>query len=237
MKKRVKKFILIGFFLFLGLLYVIRFGGIAILRLYIETGVGNCQKIPVLCAVPLPVVVQSKTDPRYIASLVEYQLPQVQISVPKEFRVIKQSVERGYYKKFKNKTAGSVIYLLYEPNDFFIRLFTVSKKAGINNDYDFIKRVMEAKLKEINGLSDAFFVIMKGIFTPDLADQSNLKMLKFSMPGYKGFISYNTQDKQNYFNCDVITNDGYFKIYIKDKLGVLDLDKVFSIISTIKKID
>jgi hypothetical protein len=128
------------------------------------------------------------------------------------------------------------IYVLYEPPDFFIDLFPQLKKQGISDNYGFIKRIMFAKSKEVKNLTDTFFMIMKGIFTPDLGDQKNVRMVEFKLADKKGFINYNLGKPDNYFDCNVISNAGdFFKIYIKDKGATLDLNQVLAIISMANK--
>lgn len=235
MKKKFKKYILIVFLLFLGVLFVIKFAGPAILRLYIETGIGSCKTIPVFCMASESEIVNPPIDEEYISSLKEYKLEGIQVSLPKEFKVVKQKITKVYYKKKKQKIKDATIFLLYEPVNFFVDLFPQLQKHGVNDNYEFIKRVMNARLNKINNLVDAFFVIMKGVFIPDLGDQTYAKIIRFSNPKQKGFIGYN-MNKENYFDCNVITDDGFFKVYIRDKAKLLDLDKVFSIISTLKKV-
>jgi hypothetical protein len=234
MKKRIRRIILITFLVIAGLLFVARFGGPKILRFYVETGVGNCRDIPVLCIAPQEEIVNPPIDEAYISSLLPYDFPGVHIHLPKGFTVIKQRITKVYYKKWRQRAKGATIYLLYEPEGFFVRLFPQLKKDSINNDYDFISRVMYARVNEINSIVDAFFVVMKGIFIPDLADQHNVKIIKFTSPTKKGFIGYNIGTKENYFDCNIIGEGGYFKIYIKDKVKLLDLSKVAAIISTIE---
>jgi hypothetical protein len=234
MKKKIRKIILISVFVVAGLLFIAKFSGPAMLRLYIETGVGNCRKIPVLCIVPQEEIIRREIDQAYIDSLLTYDLPEIQIRLPKGFTVIKQRITKVYYKKWRHKAKSAVVYLLYEPKDFFVRLFPQFKQYGINNDYDFISRLMHARVDEINNLTDAFFIVMKGIFIPDLADQRNVKIAKFTTPTQRGFIGYNITGKENYFNCDIVGEDGYYKVYIKDMAGLLDLEKVVAVVSTIK---
>lgn len=234
MKKKVKKYLLIALFLFLGILFVIKFAGSSILRLYIETGIGSCKTTPVFCMAPESEIINPQIDKEYLETLIEYRLEQIKVSLPKEFKVIKQKITKVYYKKKREKVKDAVIYLLYEPVNFFPDLFPQLQKYGILDNYEFIKRVMDARLNKINNLVDGFFVIIKGVFIPDLGDQNKVRIIRFTAPGQKGFIAYN-MNKENYFNCDIISDEGFFKIYIKDKAKQLDLDKVFSIVSTLRK--
>ncbi len=237
MKKTPKKYIYISIALFFGLIFVIKFAGSAILRVYLEYGIGGCKEIPVFCIIPEPEIINQVINEEYNLGLIEYQLPQVQINAPMEFKVIKQSVTKRYYKKKNSKTKDSVMYLVYEPPGFFVDLFPRVKKQGIDNDYKFISRLMSAKMSDVNSLTDAFFMVMKGIFIPDIGDQHNAQIVKFAGKKQKGFVTYNTNEEEGYFNCDIISEQGYFKVYIKDSTKKLDLEKVLSIISTIKKVD
>jgi len=221
----------------LALAYAVKFAGPATLRLYIESGIGDCQKIPILCMVPQEEIIRPTIDKEYIAELLPYKFPKISILIPKGFTVVQETIKKVYYKKHKRKQAGNIIHLLYEEPDFFLKLFPHLKKQGIANDYEFIKHIMQAKIKEIKNLNDAFFVIMKGIFTPDLGEQKQVKMAQFAMPGKKGFINYNLDKSGNYFDCNIINDAGvFFKIYIKDKSARLSLGNVLTIISTVEKL-
>lgn len=237
MKKKVRRIILISALLISGILFVIRFGGPAILRMYIEAGVGSCKKIPVLCIVPQNEMTDPIVDEEYIAGLIPYIYPEVEVRLPKGFTVVKQVDKRVYYKKWKKRAKGATIYLLHEPPDYFIRLFPQLKGQSVKSDFDFVSRLMHARVSEINNVTDAFFVVMKGIFIPDLADQNNVKILHFSGQGRKGFIGYNIGEKESYFDCNIVGPDGFFKVYIKDKTKTLDLEKVAAILSTLKARD
>lgn len=237
MKNKTKNNILIAVFLFAGLLFVAKFSGAMILRLYVELGMGNCRKIPILCVTADAQTITPAVNAQYLDGLADYKLPEVRIRAPKEFKVIKQETTKSYYKKKRYKSDGSVIYLLYEPQDFFVNLFFRSRRQGINNDYEFISRIMRSRISDIRNFTDAFFVIMKGIFTPDLGDQRNVRIVEFTSDKFRGFISYNLAASENYFDCNIIDGKaGFFKAYIKDKQKALDLEKVFSIISSIEKI-
>jgi hypothetical protein len=75
---------------------------------------------------------------------------------------------------------------------------------------------------------------MKGIFTPDIGDQAAVKMIKFKLDNLSGFINYNLSAKGNFFDCNIFSKDGdFYKVYIKDYQGILDLNKVIVIISTV----
>lgn len=237
MKVKIKKLFLLGFFWTVGILFIITFGGPAILRLYVQSGMGNCQKIPILCIRPQPEVINPSINEAYLFGLPYCEMTEVQICTPKEFKVVKQKLTKRYPKNEKSKTKEPVIYLLYEKPGFFVNLFPQLKKQGINSDYEFIRRMMSANLDGINNFIDAFFVIMKGIFTPDLGDQYDVKIISFKTEKFSGFISYNLGFNKNYYDCNVFDAEGnFFKIYIKDFDKLLDLNKVFSIISSLKKV-
>jgi hypothetical protein len=92
---------------------------------------------------------------------------------------------------------------------------------------------MFARMDRISGLTDAFFIIMKGIFTPDLGDQKNIKIIEFEQDSRRGFIAYNFTPQANYFDCDIIDRQGNFlKAYISDRSAKLSLDNMLGIIST-----
>lgn len=235
MRKRALKYIYIAAILIPAILFVAKFGGAPILRLYLETGVGSCRKIPILCLTPEEEIVQPGINKEYSAGLLTIKLEKVEIAVPRGFNVVQEAVKKVYYKKMKGHYSGAVIYLLYEPPDFFIDLFPRLKKQGITDNYKFVRRVMYARLKDTENLTDAFFVIMKGIFTPDLGSQDNVRMAQFKVADKKGFINYNLGKADNYFDCNVIDDEGgFFKIYIKDKAATLNLDNVMAIVSTAK---
>lgn len=237
MRNKIKDNILIACFVGLGILFVIRFGGPAILRMYIEAGLGNCQKTPILCVKPQREIINPVINEKYLFGLPYSELGGVQICTPKEFKLVKQRITK-IYKEEALKTGGPTIYLLYEQPDFFVNLFRQSRKYGINNDYDLISRVMNVNLKEIDNLTGAFFAIMKGIFTPNLGDQSNVKIVKVITLKFKGFISYNFGAKENYFDCNIFDKEGnYFKLYIKDVEKMLDMNKVLAILYSIKKVE
>ena len=232
-KNKFSQYIALTVVFLLALAFVVKFAGPPTLRLYIESGIGDCQKIPILCMVPQEEIINPPIDKEYIAELLPYRFPRISILMPKGFTVVQETIKKVYYKKNKRKQAGDVIYLLYEEPDFFLKLFPQLRKQGIAGDYEFIKHIMQAKIKEIKNLNDAFFVIMKGIFTPNLGEQTQVKMAQFVMSGKKGFINYNLNKSGNYFDCNVINDAGdFFKIYIKDKSAKLSLDNVLTIIST-----
>lgn len=236
MKDKTLKFVTITVVLIISIAFIAKFGGPAILQAYIYTGIGNCKKIPILCLAPEREITSPKINKEYVGQLVPYVFKDIAISLPKGFIVVKGEIQKVYYKKWRQSDKGSAVYLLYEKPDFFVSLFPQLVRRGIKNDYDFITRTMYATVGKINNLTDTFFIIMKSIFTPNLGDQRNVTMIKFTSDNKKGFINYNLRPRDNYFDCNVINNQGdFFKIYIKDKGAQLDLDKVFAIISTVNK--
>jgi hypothetical protein len=235
-KKKTSQFITSAVALILALLFVIKFGGPSLLRAYVQNGIGNCQKIPILCLSPESKITNPAIDADFKSEMMLYSFPKMQAYLPKGFNVVQEERKEFYYTRDARKYSGPVIYLLYQNPGFFPELFPQLVKQGVTDNYIFISRIMAAETARIQNLTDAFFTIMKAIFTPNLGDQKNIKMTKFVMPGYRGYITYNLEKQENYFNCDIIDNEGgFFKIYIKDRGRKLDLNKVFTIISTAKK--
>ena len=221
----------------LAVLFIAKFAGPSILRLYVEAGMGNVGNQPIFSTVPQEEIVNPQIASNYLAELTPYNYPDMEILLPKKFSVTKETKTRAYYKKRKIKDRGDVIYILCKNPNFFTGLFPLLQKQGINNNYDFVKYTLGAKTQGIKNTTDAFFAIMKSVFTPDMGDQKNLKILKFSLADKKGFITYNLANQTNYFDCNLTDNQGnFFKVYIKDTGVTLDLEKVFTIISTIKKL-
>jgi hypothetical protein len=211
------------------------FAGPALLRAYVVTGIGDYQAMHLLYAVPQKEIVNPKVDKRYLAELTRYTLSGLQILAPKNFTLVKERVHKVYYKRKARQQAGSVIYLLHQPPGFFMNLFPQARKQGVKNDYEFFLHTMYATIEGMNDFSDAFFVIIKTIFTPGMGDQKEIKIIEFSSPHQKGFVTFNLTPKENYFDCNIIDSQGDFlKVYIKDKGATLDLDKVLQIISTLK---
>lgn len=238
MKHKALRYICLAVFFVLAILFVAQFGGPSILKLYIETGIGNCQKIPILCKTPQEAINAARINKEYIGELVLYKFPKMTIFIPKGFNVVQEVIQKVYYKKYKRLYSGAVIYLLYQPPDFFVKLFPQVKKQGINDNYTFLRRTMFARIEDVQNLTDTFFVIMKGIFIPDLGNQNTVRMSQFVMAEKRGFINYNLRERDNYFDCNIINNTGdFFKIYIKDKEAKLNLEKVLAIISTATSIE
>jgi len=236
MKNKTLKNISIILALFLSLLYVAIVAGPVLLKLYIKSGIGDCQKVPVLCVIPNEEIINPTVDSQYLEGLTLYKFPDLKIYLPKTFLVAKEKIKKVYYKRARRSRGEDVAYLLYEKPYFFINLFPQSKKIGIKNDYEFFRRIMYARLGQIQSLTDAFFVIVKSVFIPDLGDNKNLKMASLTTADLKGFIVYNLTPEGNYFDCNVFNNkDEFFKIYIKDKSAQLDMPKVLAILSNINK--
>jgi hypothetical protein len=236
MKERVLKYLSITVVFLLCLLFIARLAGPRILRTYVESGIGNCQKIPILCLAPSEEIINPQIDKTYLAELKLYKFPDMHILMPKTFLVVKERIKKVYYKRANRRQTGDVAYLLYEKPYFFKNLFPQVERSGIKDDYDFFNHTMYAKLDNIQNLTDVFFVIIKSIFIPDLGSGSNLKIIKFSTTELRGFIAYSLGEKENYFDCNIFNRrDEFFKVYIKDQGVACDLNKVLTIISTIDK--
>lgn len=237
MRSRYRKLILLTIFFILAVFYIAKFAGPSILRLYVGYGLGNCQSQPVFCIAPGDEVVVHEIDSNYLSELKRQQLSDIEIYLPKELKAVYGQSSKVYYKKRPWKTGGSVAYILYEEPNFFIKLFPQLNKQGIYDDYTFVTRTMNAKFDSIQNITDAFFVIMKSIFTPDLGDQNNMKIIKFAGKDRRGFISYNISDNANFFDSNIIDyKNNYFKVYIRDNSRKLNLDKVLTIIATVNKL-
>ncbi len=231
--KTLKIITFIIFFLFAAA-FVAKFAGPNIIKLYVENGIGDCQKIPILRMTPENKETNISINNDYAATLMLYKFPKLSVSLPKGFTVTQEAIKKVYYKKRRNSSRNASIYLLYEEPNFFINLFPEVKKNQVNDNFEFIKRVMYAKSTNMKNFNDAFFVIMKSIFTPDIGDQKNAKMTEFNIKDKNGFLNYTLSELGNYFDCNIIDDKGnFFKIYIKDSDATLNLDKVFTIISTI----
>lgn len=218
------------------LIFAVKFVSPSLLRLYIETGVGDCKKIPIFCMVPMEEIRVQDINAENTQGLIPYKFPTVNISAPDGFSVINEKFKKIYYKAGKRQEIGPTIYIFYKGPNYFVDLFPRIKKQGIDDNYKFLERTMNAQLKNIKNLTDVFFVIMKGIFIPDLGVQTKAKMATFIMGDKKGFINYNLSETDNYFDCNILNNEGGFlKVYIKDKGARLTLDRVFAIISTVEK--
>lgn len=234
--KRSNKYFGIITFLILAVAFVIKFGGPNLLRQYVSYGIGDCKAIPILCMQPEEKIFTPQVDKEYSDTLVTQAFPKMSVSVPKGFNLVQELIKKPYYKK-RHPDHKAIIYLLpQEPSDF-IKLYPDVRKQGVKDNREFIRRLMNANLSRINNLTDAFFVIMKSIFTPDIGNQKIAKMIKFQTENLSGFINYTMTTTDNYFDCNVLDDkDNYFKVYIRDAGAKLDLNKVFTIISTLKPI-
>jgi hypothetical protein len=236
MKHKKANLIFTIIILILALAFVIIFEGPDILKTYIRTGIGSCNKIPMLCKTPTQEIINPAIDKDYLSTLIPHKFSKLSLSAPKGFAVIQELEKQLYYKKRLNRSKESVIFTFRQDPGYFMKLFPQVKKLGISNNYDFIKRLAFAQIDGIKNIDDAFFVILKSIFTPDLGDQNKVISASFTMPDRKGFINYNLFDKMYYFECNVISKDGdFFKVYIKDNGATLDLKEIFAIISTLDK--
>ena len=234
MKNRLLKWLLFLLVLSGLIAFVVRFGLPQVMRAYISIGIGDCSKIPILCMEPKETEANFTIDKTCILEFIPLDFPKTKICVPKGFKVVQELVQKPYYKKQKRRGGEPVIYILHQPPGFFIKLFPQVKKFGITSNYEFMRSLMHARESNINNLDDAFFVILKSIFTPDLGDQRSAEMIQFSLGERDYFVNYNLTGPVNFFDCSIITKEGdFFKVYIKDMRKELDLKKVLSIISTI----
>jgi len=234
MKNRLMKWFWIFVVLSALIAFVLKFGLPQLLRSYIQIGIGDCSKIPILCMEPQETQMAITTDKNCVLEFIPHEFPKTKICVPKGFKVVQELIAQPYYKKKKLRNGEPVIYLLHQPAGFFSKLFPQVKAFGINTNYEFMRSLMHARESNINSIEDAFFVILKSIFTPDLGDQRAVKMIQFRFEEGDYFVNYNLSGPVNFFDCSIINKEGeFFKIYIKDTRKELDLNKVFSIISTI----
>lgn len=234
MKDKVIKGILLTVVFALAVTFVIKFGAPKLLKAYIQTGIGDCSKIPFLCMSPQEIQIPFTVDKTCVQEFIPLEFPKTKICVPKGFKVVQELVKKPYYKKRKPFNTEPVIYLIHQSPEFFPKLFPQVKSLGIDNNYKFMRSLMYARESEINNLTDVFFVILKSILTPDLGDQRTVKMIQFKFEERDYFINYNLSGAVNFFDCSIIAKNGeFFKVYIKDTRKELDLDKVLAIISTI----
>jgi len=235
--KRFAKYLAATIALALCVAFVVKFAGPNILRQYISYGIGSCKNIPILCMQPDEKTFLPEANKEYQETLVLQTFPKFSIWAPKGFALIQELIKRRYYKR-RNKGNSSVIYLIYQEPQALIRLYPDVRKAGVKDNREFIHRMSYANLSGINNITDAFFVIMKSVFTPDIGNQLTAKMIKFELEDKAGFINYNLAKPENYFDCIAVDKrDNLFKIYIKDHGNHLDLNKVFTIISTLKPLE
>lgn len=236
-RKKIEKIVSAIIMLALAGLFVVKFGGPAILKAYIQAGTGSCEQVPILCMAPYSKIASPPITQEYLSQLRPYEFKSVKIFVPLGFSVVQRTVKKYYYKKSFEKSSKAIVYVLQRDPYFFSNLFPQLKNKGITNNYQFVKRVMYARLNRIETIPDAFFVIMKGVFTPDLGPEKSVAVNEFVVGDKHGFISYNQGKGSNYFNCDVFdASDNYFKLYIKDMEKKLDLQKVLWIISTLNSL-
>jgi len=234
---RFLKFLTSATIFILCLVFVIKFAGPNILRQYISYGIGDCKTIPILCMQPDEKTLAPELNKEYIDTLIPQKFPKMSISIPKGFNLVQELIKRRYYKK-RHPENNAVIYLLRQEPYAFIKLYPDVQKQGIKDNYEFMRRLMYANLSKINNVTDAFFIIMKSVFTPDIGQQCICRMIKFELGDKRGFINYSMARPNNYFDCNVLDPQGnFFKVYIKDTGARLDLNKVFAIISTLKPID
>jgi hypothetical protein len=250
-RNRLLKYFINTIIVFFCLAFIIKFAGPNILKQYIIYGSGDCKNIPLLCMQPEESTFEPEINTEYISTLVPHSFPKMTVSVPKGFNVVQELIKKNYYKKRRNNNEA-IIYLLFQEPKAFIKLYPAVEKQGVLNNYDFIHRLNYASLNQINNITDAFFIIMKSIFTPNIGNQGNAKMIKFKLKNFQGFINYTmakpsalaigsqttTPRSNNYFDCNIIdTDDNFFKVYIKDIGAHLDLNNVFGIISTLKSLN
>jgi len=235
--KRFAKYLSRAILLIIALAFIIKFGGPNILRQYIGYGIGDCKTTPILCKQPEEKIFTPPINSQYRDTLIPHTFPKMSVSVPKGFTLIQELIKKQYYKK-RHPNNKAVIYLLVQEPNAFIKLYPDVQKQGVKDNYEFIRRLNYANFRKIENITDAFFLIMKSVFTPDIGNQSTAKMIKFQLLNLKGFINYSMAKPDNYFDCNVSdTNDNFFKVYIKDIGARLDLNNVFTIISTLKPVD
>jgi hypothetical protein len=235
--KRFGKYLSRAILLLIALAFIIKFAGPNILRQYISYGIGDCKATPILCMQPEDKIFTPQINNEYLDTLIPHTFPKMSVSVPKGFTLIQELIKKQYYKK-RHPNNKAVINLLIQEPGAFIKLYPDVQKQGVFDNYEFIRRLMYASLGKIENITDAFFLIMKSVFTPDIGNQSTAKMIKFQLSDLKGFINYSMAKPDNYFDCNVSDTAGnFFKVYIKDIGARLDLNNVFAIISTLKPVN
>lgn len=235
--KRFTKYLTRAILLIISIAFIVKFAGPNILRLYISYGIGDCKTTPILCMQPKEKIFTPQIDSAYLETLIPHTFPKMSVSVPKGFTLIQELIRKQYYKK-RHVNNKAVIYLLIQEPGAFINLYPELRKQGITDNYKFISHLMYANLGEIENITNAFFLVTKSVFTPDIGNQSIAKMIKFQLPELKGFINYSMAKPNNYFDCNVSDSAGnFFKLYIKDIGARLDLNNVFAIISTLKPVN
>lgn len=237
-KKLFSKIVLTAIILVFSAFFVIKFGGPSILKFYIETGIGDCKKIPILCLSPGEEMANASVDEEYVRHLITYKFPKMSISAPVGFTLVQERIRKVYNKKRRQEPNDSILFIDRQDKDFLINLFPQLKKEGIVDDFGLMKHVMSAKIENIKNLTDTFFVILKSIFTPNLGDNNNIQMLLVSVGDKRCFVNYSLSESDNYFDINAFDKKGnYFKVYIKDAGAKLDLNKALAIISTAHKTD
>lgn len=235
--KRFAKYLSRVILLIIAVAFVIKFAGPNILRQYISYGVGSCKVTPLLCMQPEEKIFTPQIDSQYLDTLIPHVFPKMSVSVPKGFNLIQELIKKQYYKK-RHAFNRAVMHLLIQEPGAFIKLYPDVRKQGVFDNYEFIRRLEYAHLGEIENITDAFFLIMKSVFTPDVGNQSIAKMIRFKLKDKEGYINYTLARPNNYFDCNVLDADGnFFKLYIKDIGARLDLNNVFAIISTLKPVN
>ncbi len=216
---------------------MVKFAGPNLLQQYISYGIGDCRSVPILCMQPEEKIFTPQIDNTYADTLVPHAFPKMSIDAPKGFTLVNELIKKEYYKK-RRPGNKSVIYLLIQEPGAFIKLYPQVRKQAVMDNHEFIRRLMYAQLNRVKNITDAFFVIMKSIFIPDIGSPGSAKMIKFQTGEFSGFINYSMTKKNNYFDCNVLgSDDNFFKVYIKDDTALLDLNKVFTIISTLKPVN
>jgi hypothetical protein len=238
--KHLFKFLFTAIILSFCVAFIIKFAGPNILKQYLVYGIGDCKAIPILCLQPEATIFTPQIDKEYLDTLVPHTFPKMYIAVPKGFNLVQELIKKQYYKKRRGNhiKENAVIYLLYQAPDAFIKLYPDVQKQGVSDNHEFIRRLMYANLGKLDTLTDAFFIIMKSIFTPDIGNQNIAKMIKFQLEDKSGYINYTMAKPDNYFDCNVLDAKGnFFKVYIKDIGATLDLNNVFAIISTLRRVN
>ncbi|MBU1727010.1 MAG: hypothetical protein KJ880_05220 [Candidatus Omnitrophica bacterium] len=234
MNKKLTNFIIIPVVFVLCVLFVAKFSGPSILKLYITTGIGDCKSIPILCRWPQVKIEEMAVDRKLISDYIPYTFPKMKVQLPKKFDVVQERIKRIYFKR-KHQHQKATIYLLHQNPGFFIGLFPQVTSRQVKDDFEFLNRTMNADINDIKDIADAFFVIMKSIFIPNLGDQDKVVMAQFQIEKKRGFLNYNLSEKVNLFDCNIFDEKGnFYKIYIKDLGARLDLQKVYAIISTVE---
>jgi len=237
MNAKLQKYLILSILFLLGILFVAKAAGASFLRLYVEVGVGSCKKIPVLCMKPTGQIQGLAIDEAFRNELIPYEFPGIHAMLPKGFRVVKEEIKKPYYKKehLWPKKREEAAYLVSKEKGFFISLFPEVIKEGITDNYAFYTRVLNSDINGIGSLADVFFVVMKSIFVPDLGYQPTAQIKAFSANGKRGFLLYNFSSAGNFFDCCIFDDqDNFFKVYIRDGNCLLDINKFYTIISTVR---